>query len=177
MDQNDFTIEKNPEKMWMVVKTKPRCEKKFSEYCTATGITHYLPLRRSVKRYQNKRVEFMIPMFGGYVFAQINPESKILLLKPFHSAQIITPDLRMEEKLIQELNDIKTLINATSEGKIFVRPEIQIGKCVRIKTGAMAGLCGIVTRRNTQVRITVNVEMVGYSVSVDTDVGGVEIDF
>ena len=43
-------------------------------------------------------------------------------------------------------------------------------------TGPLAGLNGIVTRRKNRIRLTVNVEMVGQSVSLDVDVAEVEID-
>jgi transcription antitermination factor NusG len=176
MSQIDFEIEKIPDKIWMVVKTKARCEKKFAKYCQNFDVLHYLPLRRSVKRYKNRKVEFRIPMFYGYVFAQINPDDKLLLQQPRYSSQIITPDRRAEENLIKELNDIKILIDATEEGNLEVFPEIQVGKAICIKSGVLAGLNGIVIRRNNKMRITVNVEMVGSSVSVDLDIGEVEID-
>ena len=165
------------DKQWMVVKTKARSEKKFAEYCRNRSVTYYLPLRRSLKHYSRRTVEFMIPMFSGYVFVQINPMHKVTLLECRQSAQVIVPDKRSEETLITELNAIQTLINATLEGKIIVRPEIQVGENVRIKSGLLAGLNGIVTYRNHKTRVTVNVEMIGYSVSVDLDVGELDIEF
>ena len=177
MIDSDCKIEKIPDKQWMVVKTKARCEKKFAEYCRKLSIVHYLPLRRSVRRYSNRKVEFSVPMFSGYVFAQINPNEKIKLLESRQSARVIAPDENMETKLVQELNDIKILINATLEGIILVRPEIQIGNFVRIRSGPLVGLTGIVTQRKNKTRVTVNVEMIGYSVSIDLDVSEIDIEF
>ena len=174
---DDFKIEKLYDKRWTVVKTKARGEKKFAEYCRNRLVTYFLPLRRSIRRYRNRTVEFMIPMFSGYVFTQIDPNQKITLLESRQSAQLITPDEHMEEILIKELNDIQRLITATLEGKIIVRPEIQVGKYVCIKSGILAGLKGIVSYRNNKTRVTVNVEMIGYSVSVDLDVGELDIEF
>ena len=119
----------------------------------------------------------MVPMFSGYVFTQIDPTHKLTLLECRQSAQVIVPDKRSEETLIAELNDIQILINATLQGKLVVRPEIQVGQYVRIKSGLLAGLNGIVAHRNNKTRVTVNVEMIGYSVSVDMDIDELDIEF
>lgn len=147
MIDSECKIEIIPDKQWMVVKTKARCEKKFAEYCRRLSIVHYLPLRKSIRRYSNRKVEFTVPIFSGYVFAQIDPSEKTKLLEPRHSAHVITPDESMEQKLVGELNNIKILVNATLKGTVLVRPEIQLGECVRIKSGVVAGLTGIVTQR------------------------------
>ena len=177
MTRNTNTIELRDDQQWLVVKTKPRSEKKFAEYCLRLHLTYYLPVRKSVKHYGRRTVEFTIPMFPGYVFAQINPDNKIKLLESRQSAQIITPDPKMEIRLVEELSDIQRLLEATEAGKLVVRPEIEIGQAVQIRSGVLAGLNGIVTRRNNKTRVTVNVEMIGYSVSIDLDVNELELDF
>ena len=130
-----------------------------------------------MKRYGKRSVEFTIPMFQGYVFAQIQTQNKITLLESRHSAQIITPDDKTENNLVFELNDIRRLIQATVEGKLLIRPEIKVGNVVQIRSGPLVGLSGIVSLRNKLARITVNVEMIGYSVSVDLDANEVEIEY
>ena len=174
---DDYVIEKQEGETWAVVKTKARSEKKFAEYCIKHSVTCYLPLTRSIRRYKNRTVEFTIPMFSGYVFTQVNPKNRITILESRQSAQLIMPDEHMEDNLIRELNDLRLLINATNEGKLLVRPEIEVGKTVRIRGGVLAGLNGIVVRRKNKARVTVNVEMIGYSVSIDLDVNELDIEF
>ncbi len=161
---------------WMVTKTKPRCEKKFAEYCEKRHISTYLPLRRSIKRYAKRVVEFKVPVFQGYVFTHTRLEERVILQESRHSAQVIVPDTTMEETLVQELSALEILIGAVDEGKVQVRPEVQTGNRVQIKRGVLAGLTGMVARRSQMARVTVNVEMIGYSVSVDLDVDTLEID-
>ena len=175
-NHTDIRIEKDTRKRWMVVKTKPRCEKKISELCERCQIVCYLPLRRSVRRYKSKTATFMVPIFPGYVFAQIESEYKGTIVEFRHSAQVIIPEDAMEDLLIQELNDIQRIVCATCDGKLLVRPEIQMGKPVKITSGVLSGLYGIIVRRNHKTRVTVNVEMIGYSVTVEIDVGGIEIE-
>jgi hypothetical protein len=51
--------------VWIVVHTKPRCEKKFAELLRREAIHHELPLVTSVRRYQNQTKRFTMPLFPG----------------------------------------------------------------------------------------------------------------
>ena len=62
------------------------------------------------------------------------------------------------------------------EGALTVRPEIEVGRRVNIKSGPLSGLCGIVERWKGKVRVTENVEMVGQSVCVEVDAAELEVD-
>ena len=161
---------------WVVVRTKPRCEKKFDHYCQAREITCYLPLRPSVRRYHDRVAEFLVPLFSGYAFCQVAPMDTAPVNQSQHVAQILMPDETMEAQLITELQSVQTLMRAAELGEIEVRPEIQVGNRVTIRSGPMQGLTGVVTRRKNKTRLTVNVEMVGHSVSLEADAAEVELD-
>ena len=164
-------------KRWVVLRTKARAEKKLSEYCTIHQIENFLPLRKSIKRYEKRTAEFYIPMFTGYLFAQICVEDEPTLNRSSHLATIIRPDKLAEETLVSELNDVKRLIEATLDGEIVVRPEIEVGKTIFIKSGPLAGLNGIVQRWKNKSRISVNVDMIGQSVMMEVEASEVELDF
>ena len=161
---------------WVVLRTKARAEKKLAEYCERRSILNFLPLRRSIKRYEKRVAEFTVPLFTGYLFAQIKVDDEPILNRSTYLANIIRPDRIAELQLVNELNEVKCLIEAALDGAIVVRPEIEIGKTVYIKSGPLGGLNGIVTRWKTKTRITVNVEMIGQSVVMEVDASEVELD-
>ncbi len=169
-------ITRKPDHTWIVVRTKPRCEKKLNEFCKNRGIVSYLPLRRSVRRYRNRKVEFMVPIFSGYVFCHVPIAQYSTVNECRHTAHILRPDSDMEDQLIEELRGIRIFEAAMKEGEITVRPEIEVGRRVNIKSGPLSGLTGIVTRWKGKVRLAVNVEMVGQSVSIEVDAAEVELD-
>jgi len=162
-------------KYWSAVRTKARCEKKAATWCERCGIPYYLPLRRSVRRYEKRRAEFLVPLFTGYIFALIAPEEKTDLATSPHVAVVLLPDTMMAATLVRELNDVLVLERAVGEGELEVRPEIEVGKLVEIRGGPLAGVHGVVTQRRNRCRLTVNVEMVGQSVSLDVDADEVEL--
>ena len=173
---NGMNISNSPGFLWTPVRTKPRQEKKFIEYCEANGIAFYLPLRKSVKRYQRRTVEFYIPMFTGYVFCSLDQD---LYQKAVLSNRIVyrlQMSEKSEEELIKDLCDIQMIERLTSESDVIVRPELAEGKKIIVKSGPFKGMSGVVEKRKGKSMITINVEILGQSVSAETDVEDIEVD-
>lgn len=171
-----MNISNSPGFLWTPVRTKPRHEKKFIEYCEAHGITFYLPLRRSVKRYQRRTVEFYIPMFTGYVFCSLDHglyQKAVLSNRIVYKLQM---NEKSEEELIRDLCDIQMIETLTSESDVIVRPELATGKKIIVKSGPLKGMRGVVEKRKGKTTMTINVEMLGQSVSAETDVEDIEAD-
>jgi len=165
-----------PEALWTAVHVKPRCEKVVAEHCLRFRLIHYLPLRRQVKRYQRRNVEVFLPMFGGYMFAQLREEERDALSLCHKVVHVLRMDRLGEERLLRDLRDVRTLETAAIEANLVVQPEIVAGRPVRICEGPLQGLHGIVEKRAHRTRVTVNVELLGQSVSVDLDVGEIAVE-
>jgi len=159
---------------WTAVHTKPRCEKVLANYCERHGIACYLPLQRKIKRFQRRNVESSLPMFRGYVFAQLDEPSKSVLLQSHKVVCVLQMDDARESGLIDELQSLQRLETIESEAELIVQPELLPGAAVLIADGPLRGLRGIVQRRQQKTRVTVNVGILGQSVAVDLDVGEVE---
>lgn len=66
---------------WYVLHVKPRTEKKVTERLKIFRLWHYLPLYKKTTRVQRRKVVRMLPIFPGYVFARLNPLSRLEVLK------------------------------------------------------------------------------------------------
>jgi len=169
-------IEPRPEERWRPVYTKPRCEKVVHDYCQRHGILCYLPLLRRAKRYQRRTVESFLPMFPGYVFAQLGELSKEIFLQSHKIVHILPVTGVQEEVLIRELRDLQGLENIQTETELVVLPDLTPGSSVVIVDGPFKGMNGIIDSRRNRTRITVNVEMLGQSVVAEMDIGEIERD-
>jgi len=165
-----MTIESIPGSHWTPVRTKPRQEKKFVEYCSSNGIKFYLPLRRNVKRYQRRTVEFFIPMFSGYVFCSLDQPLYQTVLLSNRIVYRLQMNDKSEAELIRELCDIQVFEKLAVELEVVVRPELVSGSRIAVKSGPLKGMKGVVEKRKGKTMITVNIEMLGQSVSTETDV-------
>lgn len=168
----DFEIV--PGYLWMPVRTKPRREKKVLEYCNAHEILCYLPLNKRIHRYGQRTVEFFIPMFSGYVFCNLNEENYQKLLRSNAVLFRININDKQESSLLEELKFIKTIEEISKNADVIVRPELTEGTQVTVNEGPMKGMHGIVERRKGKTLISVNIEILGQSVSVEIDAGDLE---
>lgn len=165
-----------PDALWTAVHVKSRCEKVVAEHCSRFHLTHYLPLRRQVKRYQRRNVEVFLPMFGGYIFAQLGEEERDSLALCHKVVHVLRMDRIGEDRLLRDLRDVRTLETAAIEAELVVHPEIATGRPVLICEGPLQGLHGIVDKRAHRTRVTVNVELLGQSVSVELDIGEIAVE-
>ncbi|MFZ2653694.1 MAG: transcription termination/antitermination NusG family protein [Victivallales bacterium] len=169
-ENNEMVIENSPGWHWTPVRTKPRQEKKFAEYCSLNGIRFYLPLTRTVKRYQRRTVEFFIPMFSGYVFCSLDQPLYQKVLLSNRIVYRLQMNDKSEAELIRELHDIQMFEKLAVELEVIVRPELVSGARIMVKSGPLKGMKGVVEKRKGKTMITINVEMLGQSVSTQIDV-------
>ena len=161
---------------WTPVRTKPRQEKKLADYCKSHGVPFYLPMKKSVKRYQRRTVEFQVPMFPGYIFCAVDEHSYQTLLVSGAIVYRIKMDENKEDRLIADLNDLKEFERIVREAEVVIRPEIVEGVAIKVSKGPLAGLSGVVTKRDKKMLITVNVEILGQSASAVIDIEDVEVE-
>ena len=162
--------------VWTPVRTKPRQEKKLAEYCQVKSVTYYLPLIKSVKRYDKRSVEHQIPMFPGYVFCAIDEDGYRFLLSSGTIVYRIAINEIIEKQLIKDLIDLRNFELLAMQKDVVVRPEIITGAQITVTNGPFMGVSGIVEKRKDETLITVNVEILGQSVSAAIDIGDVELE-
>ena len=163
-------------KLWTPIRTKPKKEKKLAEYCNANKIDYYLPLRRSIKRYGRKTVEFFPPMFSGYIFCLLDHETYQLLLRSHAVFYRVKVDEVQEATLIGDLNNVKIFEAYSRQKEVLVKPELIAGIQVQVVNGPLKGIVGIIEKRKNNIAVTINIEMLGHSVTVGVDVGDIEIE-
>jgi transcriptional antiterminator RfaH len=176
MEENDVDIKKIPDLVWTPVRTKPRREKKLADYCRTRSVAIYLPLRKSVKRYKRRTAEFMVPMFPGYVFCALDEEkyAEIVQCGAIVYRVKMTPEL--ETRLIEDLIALRDFERMTRAAEVVVRPEIVEGVRVKVCSGPLRGVTGVVEQRKDRIVLSVGVEILGQSVSTKLDIEDVELE-
>lgn len=125
---------------WLVCHTRPRCEKKLAALLTAEGVTHYLPLLTSVRRYAQQTKRFTKPLFAGYVFVQVSPLRKARIFQQDLVARAI--GIEDESRFLRQMEDVRAIVASGYE--LCLRPLLTRGRRVRIITGPLRGLEGYV---------------------------------
>jgi transcriptional antiterminator RfaH len=150
------------ERRWWALHTKPRQEKSLARQLLALESPFYLPLIPRVRSSGNRRVKSLLPLFGGYLFLFGTDEERIQSLATNRVAQIL-PILQTDQ-FRQDLQNIRDLIAAgvplTPEGRL------QPGRRVRVKSGSLMGLEGVVLSRRGEDRLLVAVHFLEQGVSI-----------
>jgi transcriptional antiterminator RfaH len=151
---------------WWALYTLPRREKDLVRRLRRLGISHYAPLvkRRTRSPAGRKRISF-VPLFPSYVFLAGSPEDRYQALASKCVARCLdVPDAPL---LVRDLQQIRRLIEA--EAPLTPESRLQPGMKVRIRSGSLAGLEGVVIKRRGVARLLVAVEFLQQGASVQLE--------
>lgn len=125
---------------WLVVHTKPRCEKKFADLLRREKLEHDLPLVKSIKRYRTQTKRFTKPLFPGYVFARVEPVLRIRLYQQDLMVRFL--DVTDQDQFVHQLETIRRMVRTELELKLT--PLLAKGMRVRVVGGPLHGVEGMV---------------------------------
>ncbi|MDO9578568.1 MAG: transcription termination/antitermination NusG family protein, partial [Candidatus Cloacimonadales bacterium] len=147
---------------WLVVRTKPRREKKLAGYAFKASINYYLPLADSIRVYQKRKIIFTKPLFPGYVFVKCSYEERRTLTITGHTAHFL--NVINEAELLEELQQI---YKGTQKGAEFRNAKfLESGTKVLITAGPFKGLTGYVENQKDITEVILQVNMLRQAVAV-----------
>jgi transcription antitermination factor NusG len=156
---------------WYVAHTRPRREKKLSEYCQREGFAVTLPCYRSVKKYRGKTAVFEKPLFPNYVFLQMLPEQKGKVYQSDHVANLLEV---VDQKLFEaQLGDILKALD--TELEIYLAPQITAGARVKIKSGPLRGIEGMVEQRSGMTLVLLRLDFISQAAAVKMEASELEL--
>jgi transcriptional antiterminator RfaH len=166
MDPDRDTLQMPPaDRFWVVLHTRPRCEKKVVDHCARAGYPVYLPLRQKMHRYGARERIFLSPLFPGYVFCVVNAADRSSVRQSRHVANLL--DVVNQKQLVEQLRQVQQALSAGDV--VAVMPYLEKGRHVRVTGGALKGAEGIVLRVKGRTRVVLNVDMIRQSVAVEVD--------
>jgi transcriptional antiterminator RfaH len=154
-----------PDARWYVAHTRPRCEKKFFDYCQREQLTATLPCYSTAHKYRGKTVTFRKPLFPGYVFLHVRPSMERLVRQSDHLAGLL--EVADQATLQRQLEDILLALDCGLE--VRLAPDIREGSRVRIKHGPLRGVEGWVERRRGTSLILLRLDFISQAASVRVD--------
>ncbi len=156
------------DQQWYAVYTKSRAEKKVAEELSKAGITNYLPIKRELRQWSDRKKWVEVPAISSYIFVCVNND---------------------EYKNVYQINGVVAYV--TDKGKSVTIPEYQIqamrqtienkiafdveastitqGKEVTIMAGPLTGIKGIVDKVKDNKKLYLNLDSIGYSIVISLD--------
>ncbi len=151
---------------WVAFYTLARREKDLMRKLEAAGIPFYAPLIRRRLHTAGGRVRHsFVPLFPGYVFAPVDDEQRRDALATNTVARWLS--IADERMLVDDLRAIKRLID--SEHPLTPEARIEPGQLVRVKSGPLRGVEGIVVKRRGEQRLMVAVRFLNQGASIELE--------
>src|ERR1700677_4834970 len=161
------------EPKWFAVYTTSRHEKRVAQHLTQRQIEHYLPLYRSQRKWSDgSRVTLDLPLFPGYLFVHIKRTERVRVLDVPGALAVVGGTGREPVALPEEAID--TLRTGLHLRRVEPHPLLTVGQRARIRSGALAGMEGVVVRWKNCFRVVLTLEHIQRSIAVE--VGGDDLE-
>ena len=126
---------------------------------------------RSVRRWKDRRKELELALFPGYVFVHIVLQDKLHVLQVPGAVRLVT--FNGQPAALPE-QEIECLRNRQSNSSLEPHPYLRVGRRVRVRSGPMEGLEGIIRRNKDKCRVVFSVDLIMRSVAVEVDEADLE---
>jgi transcription antitermination factor NusG len=157
---------------WFAVYTSPRHEKRVAEQCEARRIEAFLPLYPSERRWRNRcRVTVHSPVFPNYVFVHLLANQHVPVLQVPGVLGLVGSASRPVPLPDSEVEALRSGLHLR---RCEPYPHLAIGEHVRIKSGALAGMEGVLIRMKNRSRVVLTVRAILRSVAVEVEADDIE---
>jgi transcription antitermination factor NusG len=153
---------------WLAVWTKARAEKAVARTLADRSVEHWLPLVTVRRQWSDRWKLVEMPLLPGYLFARVGPHewssllpvSGVLTVVKYGAAPAcIRPD---------QIAQLRDLVERLGVGEDVPEVhEFEPGAVVRVVSGPLAGLRGVVREVRGQRRLLVGIDQIGKAVAVN----------
>lgn len=158
---------------WFAVYTRVRHEKKVLRKIENKSIRTYLPLRRQLSQWKDRKKEIFTPLFPGYLFVKINPEIRTEVLKVPGVVRMLGANGELTPVPEYQIDGIKELLG--SGLKYEISNNYVSGREVEVVKGPLAGTEGKIIQIRGNYKLILSVDIINRSVLVEVDIDQVEL--
>jgi transcription antitermination factor NusG len=152
---------------WYAAYTRANHERRVADQLQEREVEIFLPQYESVRRWADRKVRLMRPLFPGYIFVHVALHNRLRVLQVpgvaclvgFAGKPVAVPE--------EEFARIRGFLQKGRRAE--PHPYLAVGRRVRVRNGPLEGLEGIVARRKNGNRLVVSLELIQRAMAVDLD--------
>ncbi len=168
----DFTIDGQAK--WYALYTRSRAEKMLHKQLTQKGVECFLPLKKELKQYSDRKKWVEEPLIRSYLFVRVDQKDYFRALNTtgavryvgFENRAVPIPGVQiqaLQQMVCQETADIETSV-----------AEIEKGTRVEIKHGPLAGVQGELLEMRGKHRLLLRFDTIGMCIHTEVELGDVQ---
>jgi transcription antitermination factor NusG len=163
------TFEAHGKIPWYALQVWVRKESLIAAQLEGQGFECFLPKYKSLREWSDRKKEVEQPLFPGYVFCRFDYAQRRPVVVTPGVLQVVgygrTP-LAVEDR---EIEAIQTAVASGVQSQPW--PYLEVGEKVRIHTGKLSGLEGILINFKGHHRVVLSVTLLQRSVALEVDLG------
>jgi len=150
---------------WYPVYTNPKAEKKAHQSLSDKGIETYLPLRRQLKQWSDRKKWIDEPFIKSYLFVHITQQEQTEVLMTKGVARFIYFGGKVTSMPDKQIEDLKLLMTSAVELEV-TEENLLPGEKIVLKAGPLKGMVGEIISYRSQKQLALRLENLGCSVII-----------
>lgn len=168
----DSTIKS--EKKWFALYTRSRAEKKAKAQLLDAGIECYLPIQKTLRQWSDRKKKVENVVLPSYIFVRIEPNLTDRVFVSDHLVAYIRYQGRPAIIPDKQIEAFRRIIE--SDTPFEISPEkFPKGSKVKVILGSLKGIEGEIYEMANNKRLIVQIDQVGFSLSVQIPADYLEI--
>lgn len=145
---------------WYPVYTQPRAEKKAHQALVNKGIETYLPIRRQLKQWSDRKKWVDEPFIKSYLFVHIAEHEQAEILMTKGIARFIYFGGKITPMPDRQIDDLRLLMTSSIELEV-TEEHLLPGEKIIIKAGPLKGMTGEIISYRSQKQLILRLENLG----------------
>ncbi len=157
---------------WYALHTCANHEKVVARQLELRSFESFLPLYEKMSRWKDRHVRVQLPLFSGYVFVRMALSEKLRVLQIPGVVRLVGFN---GQAAPIDSDEIQALQRGLDQGRFAEPcPYLAVGRRVRIKSGPLQGLEGVLVRKKTICRFVLSLHLIQRSMAVEVNAADLE---
>jgi transcription antitermination factor NusG len=152
---------------WFALQVRSQRETQVASHLSGKGYEFFLPLYTCRKRWSDRIKKIESPLFPGYLFCRFDPYNRLPILKTPWLIQIVGFNHTPTPVSDEEISAVRRLVASGAQTEPW--PFMTVGETVRIESGPLRGIAGILTQFKGNHKLVISITLLQRSVAVEID--------
>ena len=173
LDQQDGSFANQEARApWHALYTRHQHEKTVADFLTKKGFHVFLPLYNTTHKWKDRTKALSLPLFPSYVFIRGGLDRQLQIVTTPGVYAVLAVAGRAAIIPDEEISAVQQMVASSLE--VEPHPFLKSGDRVRVTSGPLEGIEGILVRKKSSFRLVLSVELLMKAVAVEVDAWAVE---
>lgn len=152
---------------WFALRVRTRAEKKVSETLRTRGFETLCPTFLDRRHYSDRVKTVECALFPGYLFCRLNPDDRLPVLSSPGVESIVGFGTQPHPVDLHEIEALSAVIHSGVLARPY--PFLKVGQRVRVESGPLCMLEGILVATKSEYRLVLSVTLLQRSIIAELD--------